>query len=112
MDYSLPGSSVHRVFQAQILEWVAISYSRASSQPRDQTRVSCISYTGRQILYHLIVLLLNLFLNVLFLGYCYEWIVVLILLLDCSLLIFRAQQIPFIFMPTRKIYVIVESWLI
>ena len=43
MDYSLPGSSVHGILQARILEWVAISYSRASSQLRDQTRVSCIA---------------------------------------------------------------------
>ena len=49
MDCSLPGSSVHRVSQATILEWVAISFSGGSSRPRDQTRVSCI---GRQILYH------------------------------------------------------------
>ena len=49
MDYSLPGSSIHGIFQARILGWVAISYSRASSWPRDQTHVS---YTGRQILYH------------------------------------------------------------
>ena len=41
MDYSLPGSSVHGIFQARILEWVAIFFSRGSSQPRDQTRVSC-----------------------------------------------------------------------
>ena len=41
MDCSLPGSSVHGIFQARILEWVAISYSRWSSQPRDRTRVSC-----------------------------------------------------------------------
>ena len=41
MDCSLPGSSVHGIFQARILEWVAISYSRGSSQPRDWTRVSC-----------------------------------------------------------------------
>jgi len=40
MDYSLPGSSVHRIFQARILEWVAISFSRGSSRPRDQTQVS------------------------------------------------------------------------
>ena len=32
--------------------WVAISYSRGSPQPRDETQVSCISCTGRQILYH------------------------------------------------------------
>ena len=43
MDCSLPGSSVHRIFQAKILEWVAISYSRGSSQPRDQTRASHIA---------------------------------------------------------------------
>ena len=39
-------------FQARILEWVAISYSRGSSRPRDQTHVSCVSCTGREILYH------------------------------------------------------------
>ena len=40
MDYSLPGSSVHGIFQARVLEWVAISFSRGSSQPRDRTWVS------------------------------------------------------------------------
>ena len=40
MDCSLPGSSVHGILQAKILEWVAISFSRGSSQPRDQTWVS------------------------------------------------------------------------
>ena len=40
IDCSLPGSSVHGIFQARILEWVAISFSRGSSQPRDQTQVS------------------------------------------------------------------------
>ena len=39
MDCSLPGSSVHRIFQARVLEWVAISFSRGSSQPRDRTQV-------------------------------------------------------------------------
>ena len=48
MDCNLPGSSVYRISQARILEWVAISYSIGSSQPRDQTSVSFI---GRQILY-------------------------------------------------------------
>ena len=47
MDCSLPGSSVHGILQARVLEWVAISFSRGSSQPRDQTHVSC---TGRWIL--------------------------------------------------------------
>ena len=49
MDCSLPGSSVHGISQARIMEWVAISFSRGSSQLRDPTQVSC---TGRQILYH------------------------------------------------------------
>ena len=35
MDCSLPGSFVHGIFQARVLEWVAISFSRGSSQPRD-----------------------------------------------------------------------------
>ena len=47
MDCSPPGSSVHGISQARILEWVAISFSRASSQPRDQAQVSCISCLGR-----------------------------------------------------------------
>ena len=42
MDHSLPGSSVHGIFQARILEWVAISFSRGSSQSRDRTQVSRI----------------------------------------------------------------------
>jgi len=40
IDCSLPGSSIHGIFQARILEWVAISFSRRSSQPRDWTWVS------------------------------------------------------------------------
>ena len=46
MDCSLPGSSVHGIFQARVLEWVAISFSRGSSQPRDWTRVS--RFAGRR----------------------------------------------------------------
>ena len=42
MDCSPPGSSVLGILQARILEWVAISFSRGSSRPRDQTLVSCI----------------------------------------------------------------------
>ena len=42
MDCSLPGFSIHGIFQARILEWVAISFSRRSSQPRDWTWVSHI----------------------------------------------------------------------
>ena len=40
MDRSPPGSSIHGIFQARVLEWGAIAFSRESSQPRDQTRVS------------------------------------------------------------------------
>ena len=47
-----PGSSVHGIFQAEILEWVAISSSRGSSRPRDWTWISSISCTGRWVLYH------------------------------------------------------------
>ena len=43
MDYSLPGSSIHGIFLAKILEWVAILFFRGSSQPRDGTEVSCIA---------------------------------------------------------------------
>ena len=49
MDCSLPGSSFHGISQATILEWVAISFFRGSSWPRDWTCASCIS---RWILYH------------------------------------------------------------
>ena len=41
VDYSPPGSSVHGIFQARILEWVAMASSRGSSRPRDWTQVSC-----------------------------------------------------------------------
>ena len=41
VDWSPPGSSVHGILQARILEWVAVSFSRISSRPRDQTQVSC-----------------------------------------------------------------------
>ena len=52
IDCFPPGSSVYGILQARILEWVAISYSRGSSRPRDRTLVSCISCIGRLILYH------------------------------------------------------------
>ena len=42
VDCSLPGSSVHGIFQAIVLEWIAISFSRGSSRPRDRTWVSLI----------------------------------------------------------------------
>ena len=49
VDCSPPGSSVHGISQARILEWVAIFFSGGPSHSRDQTHISC---TGRQILYH------------------------------------------------------------
>ena len=49
MGCSPPGSSVRGIFQARILEWIAISFSRGSSQPSDRTHISCID---RWILYH------------------------------------------------------------
>ena len=49
MNGNPPGSSVHGIFQARIMKEVAISFSRGSSQSKDQTSISCI---GRQILYH------------------------------------------------------------
>ena len=61
MDCSLPCSSVHEIFQARVLEWVAISFSRGSSQPRDRTRVSRIVdrhftvWATREVLVNLIL---------------------------------------------------------
>ena len=46
---STPSSSVHGIFQARSLEWVAMSSSRGSSQPRDGNQISCV---GRWVLYH------------------------------------------------------------
>ena len=42
VDCSLPGSSVNGIFQARVLEWVAIAFPRGSSPPRDRTQVSRI----------------------------------------------------------------------
>ena len=53
MDCSPPGSSVHGILQARILEWVAMPSSRGSSQPRDWTGISYVSCIGRRVLYHL-----------------------------------------------------------
>ena len=52
LDCSPPGSSVHGIFQARILEWIAISPSRWCSCPRDGIRVFCVSCIDRWILYH------------------------------------------------------------
>ena len=67
MDCSLPGSSVHGIFQAIVLEWIAISFSNGSSQPRDRTRVSRIVdrrfnvWATREIIYiYIYVYIINL----------------------------------------------------
>ena len=52
MDCIPPGSAVPVIFQTRTLEWVVVSSSRGSFQPRDQACVSCISCNGRGILYH------------------------------------------------------------
>ena len=43
MDYSLPGSSIHGIFQARILAWVVFPFSKECSQRRDQTQDTCIA---------------------------------------------------------------------
>ena len=48
VDHSPPGSSIHGIIQTRILEWVAMPFSRGSSQPRDRTQVCDISCIGRQ----------------------------------------------------------------
>ena len=52
MNCNPPGSSLHGIFQAKTVDWVAIFLSRGSSWPRDGTHVSCVSYLGGCILYH------------------------------------------------------------
>ena len=49
VNCSLSGSSVHGIFLASILEWIAIFYSRASFPPRDWTQVSCVFCIGKRI---------------------------------------------------------------
>ena len=51
MDYRPPGSSVHEISQARILEWVAMSSFRGSSRPRDRIHISYIFCIGRWVLY-------------------------------------------------------------
>ena len=52
MDWRPPGFPVYGIFQARILKWVSMPFSRGSSWPRDRTHISCVSCIGRQILYH------------------------------------------------------------
>ena len=60
MDHSLPGSSVHKIHQARILEWAAMPSSRGSSWLRDRTHISHVFCIGRWALYHWVT---NLFTN-------------------------------------------------
>ena len=50
LDCSLPGVSVHGIFQARILEWISISNSRVSSRPRDRTHISCLLHWQAEFL--------------------------------------------------------------
>ena len=52
VDYRIPSSSVHGISQARILEWVAISFCRGSSWPKDQTHIPWVYRLGRWILHH------------------------------------------------------------
>ena len=52
MECNPPGSSIHGILQARILEQIAVPSSKKSSRPRDRICVSCVSCTGRQVLYH------------------------------------------------------------
>ena len=62
-DYSPPGSSVHRIFHARILEWVAISFSRELSWSRNRTHVSCVTCIDRQIFFFFFFLALHHLVN-------------------------------------------------
>ena len=72
MGYSPPGSSVYGIFQARILEWFSISFSKESSPPRDQTSISCVScFAGGFFMCWAIQESLSLTLN---LGYISNWL--------------------------------------
>ena len=85
MDGSPPGSSVHGISQAGILEWVAISISRGSSQPRDRTHISCI---GRWILYHWTSREALLLLPYTKISLCTTWMIPLHLVLCLEILLY------------------------
>jgi len=52
MDCSLPGSSVHGILQARILEWVAMASLQQIFQTQGSNPQTYVSCTGRQVLYH------------------------------------------------------------
>jgi len=75
VDYSPPGSSIHGILQASILEWVATPSSRGSSSPRDQTHISYVSCTGRRFFSNLPLTLSSLFkISLLLASDSYFWL--------------------------------------
>ena len=95
VDCSPPGSSVHAIFQAWILEWVAISYSRGFPRPRDLNYISWVSCISRQILYYCIIYSMNILFFVdryidsfqlFYYGQSYKNILVQVILWTCTLL--------------------------
>ena len=80
MDCSPPGSSVHGIFQARILEWVTISFSRRPSQPRDRTQVPRIAgrcfivWATREVLCNFSLFLLLLWLSQI--SSCFHYILI------------------------------------
>ena len=89
-DCSLPGSSIHGIFQARTLEWVSISFSRRYSQPRDWTRASCIVdrhftiWTIREVhIYRYIYIYIHIHICIFSLDICWrtEWQPTLVFLL-------------------------------
>ena len=52
MDYSLPGFSIHGIFQARVLEWVATSFSRGSSRPGIEPRSPALQADALHVSYH------------------------------------------------------------
>ena len=109
MDCSLPGSSVHGISQAGILEWVPISSSRASSQPRDRIHVSCVSCIARKILYHctiweaLYVYIYKILLNFLF------WFIIIILNIVPYIYVLYSRILLFIHSVYYSLYLLVPN---
>ena len=96
VNCSLPGSSVHEILQARILEWVAIPFSRGSSWPKDQIWVSCIAgrfftvWATREVSYKVIKIILTIFFCHTFLS---PWLIFLLeyncFIMLCSFLLYN-----------------------
>ena len=70
MDCSLPDTSVHGIFQARLLEWVATFSFKGSSIPKDWSCVFCVSCIGRQTLYHYTTWEAHILFTKYFIGLC------------------------------------------